>query len=290
MARNIVSLGKGACRCALRASLQALFLGVALPISLVAAEPILFPTPLHLTREIHDPVSDSITVVEEYYHGSRVLSIRGDLTSIVDYQKSELTEIDRGRGVYSISRFDEMAGALEIGSTPAPLARVSESAGDESVRVFSAGSRQVGGRQAEAYRVEQADSTRGSRLDTLDSLSATIALDRAIFVSADAFDVITGAAYPNRRLPEHRMIAAAARHAAPVSAMSSKQQKQAYPLPLEQSITYLLDGEAMRFLSTVTRVAQELPPPDLMVIPRGARRVEGVWVQRARMYRQLIEQ
>lgn len=274
---NIVSLG---CRGALRAlkgarsaPLQALFLALLVPLALIAADPILFPAPLHLTREVHDPVSDTITVVEEYYHGSRVISIRGDLTSIADYQKSELTEIDRAQGTYSISRFDEVARALQIGSPPS-MSRASSSADSEAVRVSSAGTRQVAGRQADLYQVEQSS-----------SLSATIALDRVIIVSRDAFDVLTGAAYPNRASSEHRMLAAAARGAA----SASKQQNEEFRLPLEQVMTYRLDGEPIRFRSTVIRLDQELPPPDLLVIPRGAQRVEGAWVQRARMYQTLIE-
>lgn len=81
------------------------------------------------------------------------------------------------------------------------------------------------------------------------------------------------------------MLAAAARGAA----SASKQQNEEYRLPLEQVMTYRLDGEPIRFRSTVIRLDQELPPPDLLVIPRGAQRVEGAWVQRARMYQTLIE-
>jgi hypothetical protein len=55
------------------ASLQALaaicFLGVALP---AVAAPVLFPTPLHITREVTDPVTATTTVVDEYCHGNRI--------------------------------------------------------------------------------------------------------------------------------------------------------------------------------------------------------------------------
>jgi hypothetical protein len=37
----------------------------------IAAE-MLFPEPLHITREIADPISGSTVTVEEYCHGNRI--------------------------------------------------------------------------------------------------------------------------------------------------------------------------------------------------------------------------
>src|SRR5207244_13502940 len=82
--------------------------------SAVAAAPPLFPTPLHITRQVHESVSGKSTVLEEYGVGNRLVAIRGGLTSIADYEKGELVEIDRDAGTYSITRFDAVARANRI--------------------------------------------------------------------------------------------------------------------------------------------------------------------------------
>ena len=71
---------------------------------------VLFPTSLHLTREISDPLSDAVMTVDEYCSGNRMVSVTGDRTVIVDYEKQEITEIDRRAGTYSVARFAEIAG------------------------------------------------------------------------------------------------------------------------------------------------------------------------------------
>lgn len=76
---------------------------------LVAAT--LFPAPLHLTREISDPISGTTSRVEEYCHGNRVVSVNGKRTAIADYEKGTLTTIDFERGTYSVAQFDELARA-----------------------------------------------------------------------------------------------------------------------------------------------------------------------------------
>ena len=71
----------------------------------------LFPTPLHITRQVHDSISGKTAVLDEYAYGNRLISIRGAQTSIADYEKNELTQIDRNAGTYSITRFDALAKA-----------------------------------------------------------------------------------------------------------------------------------------------------------------------------------
>ena len=92
-------------------ALQALFCLVVVP-ALLAAGP-LFPTPLHLTRQVHDPISGKTTMLNEYGYGNRLISVRGGLTSIADYEKGELLEIDRDAGTYSITRFEAIAKATQ---------------------------------------------------------------------------------------------------------------------------------------------------------------------------------
>lgn len=73
----------------------------------------LFPTPLHLTRQDHDSISGTTAVLDEYAYGNQLVSIRGTRTSIADYEKGRLTEIDRAEGTYSVTRFDALAKATE---------------------------------------------------------------------------------------------------------------------------------------------------------------------------------
>lgn len=58
------------------------------------ANALLFPSPLHLTRQISDPVSQSTSIVDEFCYANRVVSVSNDRTSIVDFATRELTTID----------------------------------------------------------------------------------------------------------------------------------------------------------------------------------------------------
>src|SRR5690349_10489781 len=82
------------------------------------AADVLFPTPLHLTRRVHESIGNATTTVEQYCYGNRVITVRGPITTIADYDKSELTEINREDATYSVSRFDQIARALHPGSIP----------------------------------------------------------------------------------------------------------------------------------------------------------------------------
>src|SRR4051794_27842202 len=83
-----------------------------------AAAPALFPTPLHITRQVHDSISGKTAVLEEYAYGNRLIAVRGAKTSIADYEKGELIEIDRDAGTYSVTRFDAVARANQIVNPP----------------------------------------------------------------------------------------------------------------------------------------------------------------------------
>ncbi len=74
---------------------------LATPSPSTAAE-VLFPERLHLTRTVSDSLSGSTSTVEEYLQGNRMISIRGSRVSIADYEKGELTEIDRDANTYSM--------------------------------------------------------------------------------------------------------------------------------------------------------------------------------------------
>ncbi len=81
--------------------------------ALSAAERVLFPDPLHITRELSDPVTQKTIVIDEYCQGNRVVSVSGQRTAIADYAKGELTEIDFAAGTYSITKFEQIARANE---------------------------------------------------------------------------------------------------------------------------------------------------------------------------------
>ena len=52
----------------------------------------IFSAPLHLTREVTDPISGRIDVIDEYCVGNRMVSVarKGERVSIADYGKGEL--------------------------------------------------------------------------------------------------------------------------------------------------------------------------------------------------------
>ncbi len=78
----------------------------------IAAE-VLFPEPLHITREITDPISGSTVTVDEYCHGNRIGAVEGPRTAIVDYERGEITSIDRSRGTFSVTSFEAVASAQQ---------------------------------------------------------------------------------------------------------------------------------------------------------------------------------
>ncbi|HEY0788247.1 MAG TPA: hypothetical protein VGE86_06360, partial [Thermoanaerobaculia bacterium] len=145
-----------------------------------AAEP-LFPQPLHLTREIHDPVTGSVTVVDEYFFGSRAVSVAPDATVIVDYARGESTRIER-RGTYSVASLDDLARAMAAG-------RRRRSAGTTawSLREGERGRR--GTREVIVYRA-------ADRIDR-PRVQIEIAVDRSVALTRAGAEVIAGAAWPN---------------------------------------------------------------------------------------------
>jgi hypothetical protein len=224
---------------------------------LLAAGP-LFPTPLHLIRQVHDPISGKTTVLNEYGYGNRLISVRGGLTSIADYEKGELLEIDRGEGTYSITRFDAIAKATQAVGTPAPAAAETKK---PLLRGMAARATKSG-RAAEFFT---------SSIDAK-PLKQTIevGVDRSVNVSKDALEVLMGSAYPGVRRDEHEVVLSAA---APNGPVAQSQAEAAYALPIEQVISYDLEGQKLEFRTSVVRVDSDTPPADLVSIPAGARLV-----------------
>jgi hypothetical protein len=253
----------------------------------VAASParILFPKSLHLTRQVVDPLSGSTVTFEEYCYGNRVVSVSGDKTVITDYDKQEITEIDRRAGTYSLSRFEEVASvsAMALG-TPA----MQSDAGTESMRreQWTATPRGVrgsaAGRSVEQFEFAEAGES-GRKVE--------VGIDRSISLSQEAVEVLIGAAYPNARRDEHEPLlrAAGVREATRtiVATANDVPSDEGYGLPLTQSFTFSDSGSTVTFRTNVTRVGAEAPPAELMIIPPAAKRVESHAVALRRQLREL---
>lgn len=222
----------------------------------------IFPTPLHLTREVHDPISGKTVVLNEYGYGNRLVSVRGDVTAIADYEKGELTEIDRRAGTYSVTRFETIArlqghGAVG-GDTTAALAQ------DAQRNLKAAGAKATrSGHTADFFRAES------------ETFNVEIALDQSVRVSKEALEVLLGTAYPGTRSEQHELVMNAARGggAQRSIATNSAQQAAEYALPLEQLFAVVVGDERVEFRSSVLRVGTEPPPAEAVAIPAGARLV-----------------
>lgn len=253
-----------------------------------AAPPhVLFPKNLHLTRQVSDPLTGSTTTIEEYCYGNRVVSVSGDKTVIADYDKQEITEIDRHAGTYSISRFDEVAsvgtvGASRIASEP------EQSVSAEAVKRdrWTATPRGVRG-SAAGRSVEQFEFAEGGA----SGRKVEVGIDRSIALSEEAVEVLIGAAYPNPRRDEHEPLlrAAGVREATRVITATADHASDdaTYGLPVTQAFTYSDSGSEITFRTTVTRIGSEAPPADALIIPPAAKQVESHTTAVRRQLREL---
>ena len=218
-------------------------------LAMTASADVLFPTPIHLTRQVHDSIGGETTTIEQYCHGNRVVSIRGPRTSIADYGKGELTEIDREANTYSVTRFDDVAKALRAGAPPADAPKA-------EWKIRSGGLSQLRtNRASDALEAELEEGTTKRQ--------TRVAVDRSVSISKDALDVLIGSAYPNSRKAEDQVVERA-----------SKGQN-AYALPVEQHTTFLAGEDRAELSEVVLRVGEETAPPDLLAIPPDAKLVES---------------
>lgn len=240
-------------------------------VSLAAASPLsaaapIFPTPLHLTREVSDPISGRTVVIDEYAYGNRLVAVRDHVTAIADYEKGELIEIDRGAGTWSVTRFETIAKAARLQGAPEAATASSQPSARRELKALGAKATKSG-RAADFFRAEG------------ESQSVEVALDRNVRVSREALEVLLGIAYPGTRGEHHDLVIDAARGAndAPgrrISAAGSPAGE--YALPLEQTLEVDAGGAGrVEFRSSVIRVGSETPPADLLAIPPGARLVES---------------
>jgi hypothetical protein len=232
-----------------------------------AAQPLLFPQPLHLTRAIDDPNGKTATV-DEYCRGNVVVSISGNRTVIADYEKQTLTEIDRTAGTYSVTPFAQLAAI-------APNARAAAAPADAwNVRATGPRAAHAG---AEYYEAEATTKRTAVR-------KAETGVDRSVKLSRDAAEVLAGAAYPFARTAESDVLL---RATAPDPASHRVQANAAadassYGLAVDQTLTYEFEGRTVVTHNRVTRVGREEAPAEAIAIPAGARLVESPVVQMQR--------
>ena len=243
---------------------------------------VLFPTSLHLTRQVLDPVTGSTLTFEEYCYGNRVVSVSADKTVITDYDKQEITEIDRRAGTYSISRFDEVATVSAAAQNTMTTHEDVDAAGVKRER-WTATPRGRSG-SAAGRSVEQFEFTETGQ----SGRKVEVGIDRSVVLSEEAVEVLIGAAYPNPRREEHEPLLRAAGVRDSTHAITTNaSQEQTYGLPVTQAFTYSDSGSEVTFRITVTRIGAEAPAPESLIIPPAAKRVESRAVALRRQLREL---
>ena len=244
---------------------------VVLAVGPATAAELLFPEPLHLTREIQDPISGLTTVIEEYCLGNRIAAVAGARTTIVDYERGEVTTIDRASGTFTIESFETLAKA----SFPEQSAKKSV---PWNITVVAPGSTS-GGRVTDRFVATRQGEGELAQIE--------LALDRDVRVTRAGLEVLLGSAFPTSSAPALEIIDAVVGTGAVRVQSNMTGNSVRHPLPIEQRTTYAAGGETLVFSNRVVRVGSELAPSDLVAIPAGARRVESFTSARARMLREL---
>lgn len=228
------------------------------------AAPAMFPKPLHMVRRVEDPFAKKPVVVDQYCTGDRIVTVSGKRVTIVDYAQQQVTEIDHDAATYSVTRFDEIARAKAPSSRAASAAPQTASA---APKVTPLGVRSsAGGRSVDSFEIE------------MQRMKIVAGVDRSVPLSRDAFEALIGAAYPNARRPEHDALVGAA--AGPGTrgriASNSTAETSDYGLPAEQTVTVQNeDGSTITTKTSLLHLDGDLPPPALLNIEPGAKRVES---------------
>ncbi|MDP9191465.1 MAG: hypothetical protein M3P06_07165 [Acidobacteriota bacterium] len=250
-----------------------------LPATAVRAADALFPRPLHITRELSDPVSQKTTRIDEYCHGNRIVSVSGMRTAIADYAKGELTEIDFAAGTYSVTKFESIARVHEKNAPR--VDRAAASTARNEWRVQSLGGSVIASRPAETTEVES-DADGSRRVIRISS-------DRQLTMSRAAVEAVMGIGYPHRTDSSADVVLSALRVRAPRIANNAAGADTAdvYGLPLEHVVRAGVGGEMVETRNVVVRLGDELPPLDVLSIPPGAKLVESKAVAAQRLLEEL---
>ncbi|HEX8171497.1 MAG TPA: hypothetical protein VF824_13240 [Thermoanaerobaculia bacterium] len=246
-------------------SLLAVVLSVSVAPAAFAAASILFPTPLHLTRELTNPVSGTKSVVDEYCHGNRVVSVSGSRTAIADYDKGEITAIDFAAGTYSVTKFADVAAAQGLGRANGGVRAESKAA--EAWNVSERGGRVVGSRPGVAFEAEQKSATVRQVLH--------VTADSQLTLSRAALEALIGYAYPNAPDASADAVMNMLREHGGHTAGALGKSDAHYRLPLEHNIRVEAGNDSFEARNIVMRVGNELPPAGVLAIPPGAKRVES---------------
>lgn len=241
------------------------------------AADVLFPAPLHITREIVTPFSSGKTIVDEYCHGNRIVSVSGRRTAIADHARREVTVIDFAAGTYSVTTFANIAKANAVDKRPSEAVAGAQ----DAWKVEAAGGRVVASRPGRVVEAERRDE--GGRV------VIRLTVDNQITLSRDAADALLGTGYPNRREDRSDVVLDAMRvrdRNISTNAARDAASVDGYALPLEQHVLTEVGGDLIETRNVVLRVGNELPPPDLLVVPPGAKLVESDLV----MSRRLLEE
>ena len=259
-------------------SFAALLLSLTAGVPLFAAGP-LFPQALHLTRTIETPFSATATV-DEYLAGNRVVTVSEDRTVIADYDQQTVTEISRRAGTYSVTRFDELARAAQAERKGSAVSATSADGCDVT------DSDRPAGRDRGNYTV-----ARPAKPAAI--VEIQVGSDPSVQLSREAVEVLLGAAYPQRESLEANVALRAIERRGgggrrTQSAGANAAQPETLALPVEQAVTYSMgERDQVVVRNRVTRVGNELPPPDAITIPAGAKQVPSPAVETRRRLEEL---
>lgn len=228
-----------------------------------AAPRTLFPEPLHITREVSLSSSAPKAIVDEYCYGNRVVSVSGKRTAIVDHEKGEMTVIDFGAATYSIAKFEELAAAN------GRIVSAKATTPSNDWHVEARGSNVVASRAGETIEAE--------RKSDRESHHIRVTVDRQLMLTRGAVEALMGLSYPNARDATADVILGAMRaeRSRIVTSSAASSDSAEYRLPLEYAVRSEVGGESIEARYVVIRVGTELPPPDKITIPAGAKRVDS---------------
>ncbi|MFL6245140.1 MAG: hypothetical protein ACJ74H_03880 [Thermoanaerobaculia bacterium] len=259
-----------------------------------ASSTVLFPKPLHLVRTVEDPLAHGPSTVHEYCAGNQVITVSGSRVAVADYDKQQLTEIDREAGTYSVTPFDEVAKANAKMQGAKPATRAAKAADGETWKATQLGVRAAAsGRSLDSWELVRGDAREKTTIE--------VGIDRRVALSRDAVEVLVGASYPNARSEEHDALLRAAgggvvqerrqptsnSNVAPhPSPLPAERGEGTYGLPVEQVFTFESQGERVAVRNSIREVNEELPPAELLIIPPGSKLVES---HTARLMRELRE-
>jgi hypothetical protein len=251
--------------------------------TVVAAERVLFPAPLHITRELSDPVSQKTSTIDEYCLGNRMVSVSGSRTAIADYAKAELTEIDFAAGTYSVTKFEQIARTEEkTAPSAARVSALSAGAAREEWHFEPRGGSVIASRPAETTEAERKDENTHQTI--------RISADRQMTLGRGAIEAILGIGYPHRADSTGDVMLGALRsHEKRVetNGAASASASEEFHLPLEQVFRFEAGGEAMETRNVVVQLGTELVPPEALTIPSGAKLVESKAVAMQRLLEEL---